>query len=94
VAVKLGYRNVYRDPIGFPEWQQMGLPIVASPAGLTTPLQSAAAPADASPLKGWAMLWTLLGVFAGGLALNLTPCVALCALTDSRRKLCSKSAFF
>jgi thioredoxin:protein disulfide reductase len=75
VAVKLGYRNVYRDPIGFPEWQQMGLPIVTSPAGLTTALQSAAAPADASPLKGWAMLWTLLGVFAGGLALNLTPCV-------------------
>ena len=26
-------------------------------------------------MYGWAMLWTLLGVFAGGLALNLTPCV-------------------
>ncbi|CAB5108777.1 Cytochrome c-type biogenesis protein DsbD, protein-disulfide reductase (EC [Olavius algarvensis associated proteobacterium Delta 3] len=26
-------------------------------------------------LSGWATLWTLIGVFAGGLALNLTPCV-------------------
>jgi len=26
-------------------------------------------------LSGWALLWTLLGVFGGGLALNLTPCV-------------------
>jgi thiol:disulfide interchange protein DsbD len=25
-------------------------------------------------LSGWALLWTLLGIFAGGLALNLTPC--------------------
>ncbi len=27
------------------------------------------------PLVGWAMIWTLLGVFAGGIALNLTPCI-------------------
>jgi thiol:disulfide interchange protein DsbD len=26
-------------------------------------------------LSSWAMIWTLLGVFAGGIALNLTPCV-------------------
>jgi thiol:disulfide interchange protein DsbD len=26
-------------------------------------------------LYGWAMHGTLLGIFAGGLALNLTPCV-------------------
>jgi len=26
-------------------------------------------------LHGWAMIWTLLGIFAGGIALNLTPCV-------------------
>ena len=26
-------------------------------------------------LYGWAMIWTLLGLFAGGMALNLTPCV-------------------
>ena len=27
------------------------------------------------PLVGWAMIWTLLGVFTGGIALNLTPCI-------------------
>ena len=27
------------------------------------------------PLQGWAIIWTLLGIFAGGIALNLTPCV-------------------
>jgi thiol:disulfide interchange protein DsbD len=26
-------------------------------------------------LQGWAMIWTLLGIFAGGIALNLTPCI-------------------
>ena len=26
-------------------------------------------------LHGWAMIWTLMGIFAGGMALNLTPCV-------------------
>lgn len=26
-------------------------------------------------LYGWGMIWTLLGIFAGGMALNLTPCV-------------------
>jgi len=26
-------------------------------------------------LFGWAMIWTLVGIFAGGMALNLTPCV-------------------
>ncbi|MDJ0913844.1 MAG: cytochrome c biogenesis protein CcdA [Desulfobacterales bacterium] len=26
-------------------------------------------------MHGWALLWTLLGIFAGGLALNLTPCI-------------------
>ncbi len=45
-------------------------------------VQNSAAPApqtadkpDDRPIKGWRLLWTLLGVFAGGLALNLTPCV-------------------
>ena len=26
-------------------------------------------------LSGWAMVWTMLGIFVGGMALNLTPCV-------------------
>ena len=43
-----------------------------SPAGLT---ESAAVSEKAKPLQGWAIIWTLLGIFAGGIALNLTPCV-------------------
>jgi thiol:disulfide interchange protein DsbD len=70
VAVKLGYKNVYREPKGFPEWQKMGLPIESDPTGAT-----ASTPQTPGPLYGWAMIWTLLGVFAGGMALNLTPCV-------------------
>ena len=75
MAVKLGYPNVYRDPYGFPKWQAQGLPTAQSPAGLAAPPQTAAQTVPAQSLRGWAMLWTLLGVFAGGLALNLTPCV-------------------
>ncbi len=72
MAVKLGYKNVYRDPLGYPEWQAKGLPVDASPAGLVDISQQS----DTSkPLKGWAIIWTLLGIFAGGIALNLTPCV-------------------
>jgi thiol:disulfide interchange protein len=26
-------------------------------------------------LSGWALLWTMLGIFVGGMALTLTPCV-------------------
>jgi thiol:disulfide interchange protein DsbD len=72
VAVKLGYENVYRDPYGYPEWQGRGLPISSAPAGLA---QTSETPKAPGPLYGWAMLWTLLGIFAGGMALNLTPCV-------------------
>lgn len=75
MAVTLGYKNVYRDPYGFPQWQAQGLPSADSPAGLSTPFQVTGRPTAAQSLQGWAMLWTLLGVFAGGLALNLTPCV-------------------
>ena len=35
----------------------------------------ASKPEEPGPLYGWAMIWTLLGIFAGGIALNLTPCV-------------------
>ncbi len=75
MAVTLGYKNVYRDPNGFHQWQAQGLPSADSPAGLSTPFQVTGRPTAAQSLQGWAMLWTLLGVFAGGLALNLTPCV-------------------
>ncbi len=72
MAVKLGYENVYRDPLGYPEWQGKGLPVASAPAGLA---QSTEKPEVPGPLYGWAMIWTLLGIFAGGMALNLTPCV-------------------
>lgn len=72
MAVKLGYKNVYRDPYGYPEWQARGLPVTSAPAGLTSSMEKSAEP---GPLYGWAMVWTLLGIFAGGMALNLTPCV-------------------
>ncbi len=42
------------------------------PAGLAGMDNQPEAP---GALYGWAMIWTLLGIFAGGMALNLTPCV-------------------
>jgi thioredoxin:protein disulfide reductase len=72
VAVTLGYKNVSRDPYGYPEWQGQGYPIESKPAGLS---EGTAPPKAPGPLYGWAMVWTLLGIFVGGIALNLTPCV-------------------
>jgi thiol:disulfide interchange protein DsbD len=72
VAVKLGYQNVYRDPMGYPQWHARGLPVDSSPAGLS---EMTAEPLQSRSLQGWMMIWTLLGIFAGGIALNLTPCV-------------------
>ncbi len=72
MAVKLGYKNVYRDPHGYPEWRAKGMPVAGSPAGLA---QTGEEPEAPGPLSGLAMIWTLLGIFAGGMALNLTPCV-------------------
>jgi thiol:disulfide interchange protein DsbD len=46
--------------------------VEAKPAGLTGMGHQPKAP---GPLHGWAMIWTLLSIFAGGMALNLTPCV-------------------
>lgn len=73
MAVKLGYKNVYRDPYGYPEWQGRGMPVESAPAGLAQTSEEPKAPPG--PLYGFAMIWTLLGIFAGGMALNLTPCV-------------------
>jgi thiol:disulfide interchange protein DsbD len=72
VAVKLGYKIVFRDPMGYPQWHARGLPIERTSAGLA---QINHDPKTPGPLHGWAMIWTLLGIFAGGMALNLTPCV-------------------
>ncbi|UCH21486.1 MAG: thioredoxin family protein [Deltaproteobacteria bacterium] len=72
MAVKLGYKNVFRDPLGYPEWHARNLPIASTPAGLAQMNPEAKPPGS---LQGWALMWTLLGIFAGGVALNLTPCV-------------------
>lgn len=72
MAVNLGYKNVYRDPLGYPEWQAKGLPVQTSSAGLVEPASVSETPKS---LEGWAIIWTLLVIFAGGIALNLTPCV-------------------
>lgn len=72
MAVQLGYKKVFRDPYGFPQWQSEGLP-VESKAVPSSQARSADQPTR--PLFGLAIIWTLLGVFVGGLALNLTPCV-------------------
>jgi thiol:disulfide interchange protein DsbD len=73
VAVRLGYKEVYRYPEGFPEWFAHGMPSETVPA---TPLNETPVGAEEqAPVGGWSLLWTLMAVFAGGIALNLTPCV-------------------
>jgi len=58
--------------MGYPDWQAKGFPAEITPAGLSGMTQE---PESPGPLYGWAMIWTLSGIFAGGMALNLTPCV-------------------
>jgi thiol:disulfide interchange protein DsbD len=73
VAVQQGYSKVYRYAEGYPEWLAHGLPTANDPP---LPLTASAAEEEGpGSLQGWATLWTLLAVFAGGLALNLTPCI-------------------
>jgi len=74
VAVKSGYKHVYRDPLGYPEWHASGYPVQETPAGLDD-LSAQDKANSYGSLKGWSMIWTLLGIFFGGVALNLTPCV-------------------
>ncbi len=58
--------------MGYPQWHAKGLPVDSSPAGLS---EASLEPQASRPMHGWAMIWTLLGIFAGGIALNLTPCI-------------------
>jgi len=58
--------------MGYPQWRAQGLPVETVPAGLSCMVTESKPP---GPLHGWKMIWTLLGLLAGGMALNLTPCV-------------------
>jgi len=70
LAVKLGYKNIYRFAEGLPAWKEMGLPLEAGRASYVV-----AGGQGISTVIGTGLILTLLGVFLGGIALNLTPCV-------------------
>jgi thiol:disulfide interchange protein DsbD len=72
LAVRLGYENVYRYAEGLPNWKEIGLPIEKGQISLAQP---SVIGAPGSTLFQSGLLLTLVGVFLGGLALNLTPCV-------------------
>jgi thiol:disulfide interchange protein DsbD len=75
VAVSLGYSNVYRDPLGFPDWQAKGLPTTTSLLAKQDTGDSATRASTRGNMQGWTFFLTLAGIFFGGMALNLTPCV-------------------
>ena len=75
MAVSLGYHNVYRDPLGFPEWQAKGFP-TATASILSGDMRTANSTTTmAGGMGSWTFFLTLAGIFLGGMALNLTPCV-------------------
>jgi thiol:disulfide interchange protein DsbD len=75
VAVSLGYTNIYRDPLGFPEWQSKGLPTATTAAAGRDGVIRPSPAATPGTMRGWTLALTLAGIFLGGMALNLTPCV-------------------
>ena len=75
MAVSLGYVNVYRYPQGYPEWNDNGLPVAKIESLSALESQAVNSSAKNTVPSGMTLLWTLLGVFIGGMALNLTPCV-------------------
>jgi thiol:disulfide interchange protein DsbD len=71
LAVKLGYKNIYRFAQGLPTWKEMGLPIEAGRASYGV----SGGQKGVSTTVGAGLILMLIGVFFGGIALNLTPCV-------------------
>ena len=71
LAVRLGYKNIYRFAEGLPAWKEMGLPLEAGRASYG----ASGGKKGISTVIGTGLILTLLGVFLGGIALNLTPCV-------------------
>lgn len=72
MAVKIGYKNVFREPYGYPDWKAKGLPIEISAPEPSHPVNR---PQKYGALTGLGIIWTLFGIFLGGMALNLTPCI-------------------
>ena len=72
LAVRLGYKNVYRFAEGMPEWRKMELPFTE---GDISTVLSAQQKGTGGFTFGSGLFLTLIGVFLGGIALNLTPCV-------------------
>lgn len=58
--------------MGYPQWHAKKLPVESTPAGM---IEISKQSEPQNRLYGWAMIWTLMGIFFGGMALNLTPCV-------------------
>jgi len=75
VAASLGYKNIYRYPQGFPEWQGNSLPIAKTERFNAQESQAPSSSQKDKAPSGMTLLWTLLGILIGGMALNLTPCV-------------------
>ncbi len=75
MAVKLGYENAFRDPLGLPDWKERGLPTQTKVADIPPLATGSEGATGRRAFAGWGALWILAGVFLGGLALNLTPCV-------------------
>lgn len=71
LAVRLGYKNIYRFAEGLPKWKEMGLPLEAGRASY----EVSRGQKGISTVVGTGLILTLIGVFFGGIALNLTPCV-------------------
>jgi len=71
LAVRLGYNNIYRFAEGLPAWKEMGLPLEVGRASYGV----SGGQKGISTVVGTGLILTLLGVFLGGIALNLTPCV-------------------
>jgi thiol:disulfide interchange protein DsbD len=72
VVVQFGFAGVYLRSRGLPEWERVDVPAEGKSgnAGEIGYWRSVM-----GPLHGLGILWTVLGVFGAGLALNLTPCV-------------------
>jgi rhodanese-related sulfurtransferase len=71
-AVELGYNQVFRHAKGFSDWKGAGLRVSKTASEQSDTGDSLL---RKPVVFGWAMIGSLLSIFFGGVALNLTPCV-------------------